>query len=564
MSEKNKDKRHFHRHRKKTNFKVHIGNKSFKAETFDYSLSGIGAEVEDSPPISVGDILHIDIPQSSLRFKGRVVRAEKSKTGLKIGVFRLSPLHGSLKEFKLSDILLGLQRGGKTGILSLKNGSVIKSIFINSGDMVFASSNQDADRLGYVLFKEGRLNPEQYERSLNAVKNTGKRQGTVLVELGYLKPQELPWAVRHHVENIILSVFAFEDAEFAFREGPLPKDEVIPLRLSAANLIYHGIKRIENLSYIRRGCPLHEEILCFSSNPLDLFQDIRLDEEDKRLLSYVDGKTTIKQIIQLMRIEEDKILKSIYALLLTRIIAVKEAGEPSIDISAEEVIEQKDMSAEIVEKIEKLYIIYESLGYYSVLGVKNTATSEEIRKAYYRMAKEYHPDRHFSLPHKEKSKLNTLFAYITTAYSTLTNHASRKEYDTVVSAKPERSVSNQEIAAQKFEQGMIELKREKFSEAARLFSEATYYDGSIAKYHYYYGLSLSRLGKNREAEKAIGRALKIDPYNADYLSEAGNIYLSMGFPLRAKGNFEKALKAMPSNTKAKEGLAKISELEKSG
>ncbi|MBI4823234.1 MAG: DnaJ domain-containing protein [Nitrospirae bacterium] len=564
MSGKNKDKRHFYRYNRKSNFKVHIGGKSFKAETFDYSLSGIGAEVEDSPPIDVGDTLHIDIPNSSLRFQGRVVRAEKSKAGLKIGVFRLSPFCGSLGEFKLSDILLGLQRGGKTGILSLKNGSVIKSIFINSGDMVFASSNQDADRLGHVLLMEGRLSPEQYERLLETVNKTGKRQGRVLVELGYLKPQELPWAVRHHVEHIILSVFAFEDAEFGFREGPLPKDEVIPLRLSAANLIYRGIKKIENPSYIRRECPTHDNIICFSSDPLDLFQDIRLDEEDKKLLSYVDGKTDIKQIIQLMHIGEDKILKSIYALLLTRIITVKEGEEPSIDISAEEVIGQKDMSAEVVEKIERLYQVYNSLGYYGVLRVKDTASSEEIRRAYYRMAKEFHPDRHFSLPHEEKSKLNALFSYITTAYSTLTNPTSRKQYDTALSDKPQRSFSNEETASQKFEQGMIELKRGKFSESARLFSEATYYDNSIAKYHYYYGSALRRLEKHKEAEKAVGRALKIDPFNADYLSEAGLIYLSLGFTLRAKGNFEKALKTMPTNQKAKEGLAKISEIEKAG
>ena len=68
----------------------------------------------------------------------------------------------------------------------------------------------------------------------------------MLVRLGYLKPQELVWAVRRQVEEIILSLFGFEgsSSEVEFKEEPLPSDEVITLKLSAANLIYRGIKRL--------------------------------------------------------------------------------------------------------------------------------------------------------------------------------------------------------------------------------------------------------------------------------------------------------------------------------
>ena len=90
--------------------------------------------------------------------------------------------------------------------------------------MVFSSSNQDNDRLGEILLKEGKINLEQYNQSVAILKKTGKKQGAIFVELGYLKPQELVWAVRRQVEDIILSLFSFEGSNFRFefKEGPLP------------------------------------------------------------------------------------------------------------------------------------------------------------------------------------------------------------------------------------------------------------------------------------------------------------------------------------------------------
>jgi len=68
---------------------------------------------------------------------------------------------------------------------------------------------------------------------------------------------------------------------------------------------------------------------------------------------------------------------------------------------------------------------------------------------------------------------------------------------------------------------------------------------------------LGRLGRYKEAERAIGRALQLEPANAEYLAEAGHIFIALGMPLRARGSFERALRIEPSNERAREGLSKI-------
>ncbi len=56
-------------------------------------------------------------------------------------------------------------------------------------------------------------------------------------------------------------------------------------------------------------------------------------------------------------------------------------------------------------KIEKMHAEIKDLGYYGVLGVKQTVDYKEIEKAYYKVAKEYHPDLYFEMTRDVKKKL---------------------------------------------------------------------------------------------------------------------------------------------------------------
>jgi DnaJ-class molecular chaperone len=64
------------------------------------------------------------------------------------------------------------------------------------------------------------------------------------------------------------------------------------------------------------------------------------------------------------------------------------------------------------------------MNHYKILGVSNTATVAEIRRAYLRIAKETHPDTHPDDP-----KAAATFVAATTAYETLTDPQKRRQYD---------------------------------------------------------------------------------------------------------------------------------------
>ncbi|GIW61349.1 MAG: integrase [Patescibacteria group bacterium] len=76
-----------------------------------------------------------------------------------------------------------------------------------------------------------------------------------------------------------------------------------------------------------------------------------------------------------------------------------------------------------------------NLDYYQILGVPKTATQDEIKKAYRKLALEYHPDRNKSKEAEEK------FKEINKAYEVLSDPQKRQMYDQYGSAAFEQGAA---------------------------------------------------------------------------------------------------------------------------
>ena len=79
------------------------------------------------------------------------------------------------------------------------------------------------------------------------------------------------------------------------------------------------------------------------------------------------------------------------------------------------------------------------MNYYEELGVNENAAIEDIKHAYRRLAKKYHPDKN---PDNERAAKR--FVRIAAAYETLADEQKRKEYDENLNIKRKSQSSKDE------------------------------------------------------------------------------------------------------------------------
>jgi len=476
------------------------------------------------------------------------------------------PLSGNTKENSLPGLLIHLNRKRKTGTLVVKTPLWTKKIYLVKGDAIFSSSTYEEDRLGEMLLKAGKITLEQYDESVEILKKTGKRQGSILVGLGYLTPKELFWGVKYQVKEIIYSVFQPESAGYEFIDGEFPEHEVITLKMSMGNLIYEGVKRIDNWTRIRKEMPGTETVLKLSCDPLSIFQDIELSEQDRKILSVVDGVKTIKEIIDSAWIGSFEAMKTLYVLWSIGVLEEQKtisglekpeiSGLPEETFCLEEMLQPVSKDEDrFIRKVDEMYSKLDGASPYELLEVDDHPDEETLKKNYYRLTKEFHPDRYLgSADVTVKDKLTAIFDAITQAYEHLSN---QNTGDDSIEIEESMEVSPEEGAEEHFKRGIEFFKNANFWAAIDSFRWATRLIPQNARYWSYYSLSMTKLpGMIHEAEDAILEAIKLEPQSAAYHINLGMIYLQSGKIKRAHSEFEKALQLDPSSERAKRGLKK--------
>jgi len=553
------DKRSFPRHRAHLDFDLVISGKPFRARLIDFSLDGLGLLIKDAPNLG-SPIVHVTINDIGIDADGETRWTRTISGGVRAGFHLLGPIKGMLGLHRLSDILLGLKKTEKTGALEIEAGSAVNRIYLKRGDVILPASKQEHYTVCEILLESGKINPDQYNRSLEAAKKTGKRHSTVLVEMGYITAAELAEGVRTEAERIMLDLFNLGQGNFIFRDDSLPHSEVIALKFDIESLVYRGTKEIREVDQMRSGCPPLASVLYFVVDPSRVAKGTLLGEDDKKVLSLIDGKRTVKDIISLSPLGEIETLRTICVLHNLQII--EGAEDSDMDASAGAKGTRKSPEAEIApafaERIERIYREVKSLDCYGVLEVSKNASVSEIKRAYHKMAKEFHPDRYLHIESDSiKEKLHAIFSYISEAYRELTGPTTVPRNSSSPGEEVSRGEYNKNLAITRFKEGMRFYSSGQYEQAATLFGQAVYLNDSDPEYHYCYGMSLFRNKKMKPAEEAFRKAAQLDPYNSKYVTELGYIYLELGFRARAKSAFEKALKYNSSDERAMEGMRRL-------
>ncbi|HEY0372691.1 MAG TPA: DnaJ domain-containing protein [Thermoanaerobaculia bacterium] len=203
------------------------------------------------------------------------------------------------------------------------------------------------------------------------------------------------------------------------------------------------------------------------------------------------------------------------------------------------------------------------VNYYEILGVERSASEQEIRDRFRRLARENHPDRYRG---PDKADAERKFQTLTEAVNVLTNADKRRQHDSeIVTGLDKATIDYTQIAKAYLQKGVKAYKEGNFSVAYEAFDLAAKHNPHDAKAFHYLSMAAAKIpAYTRQAVQAVESALRIEPMNAVFLKDAGLLCKRAGLSAKAERYLEESLKWDASNLEVQSALAELRETKEGG
>lgn len=206
--------------------------------------------------------------------------------------------------------------------------------------------------------------------------------------------------------------------------------------------------------------------------------------------------------------------------------------------------------------------------HFEVLAVPRDATEAQVREAYFRLARRFHPDVHHDTALSDlRDKLEEVFARLGEAYEVLCNPRMRASYErglarregTARGASPDAR-DEAERTAEAIRLGRASLAKERYWEAIRLLEPAILraegplrQEARILLAHAY----AKNPGWVKQGEEMLLAVLREQPENVNAWLELGRIYAGQGLRHRAQSALRRVLELQPGHDEARGLLAEL-------
>ena len=220
----------------------------------------------------------------------------------------------------LPEILVTIHRYKAPGTVECRRGNELKEIFLDRGQIIFATSNQVRDSLGDKLLRDGKITQEQYDESVRRLVSSGKRQGTILTEMNVIAAEDLASTVREQILEIVWSGFAWDAGSVSFTPGRQRQQEFVKLDIPIPQAIIEGVRRVPDPKPLLGRIGTKTTLLTRTDKQLE---DLRLDENEARLLEECNGSNALVDLITRPPLSASNNARVLYGFFALQLIAVK-------------------------------------------------------------------------------------------------------------------------------------------------------------------------------------------------------------------------------------------------
>lgn len=242
------------------------------------------------------------------------------------------PLQGNIRDFSTISLLNLVNLSRRTGMLTIfeavptgekdamKNekmaaGEARAKVAFNKGKLVYASFTTQDDGLVAVLNKAGKLTDNQARILKERAKNTSdKALAMRLIGAKHVTQADIVTCIKQHILDVVYKLMTWTEGPFRFEDNAIPGKEHILVPIELENVIIDGSRILKETEEINKIIDDLDMALRFPENPKEKFKGIHLSVDEWKVVSYVNPKNTIRQIMKVLNMNEAEIKKIIFAL----------------------------------------------------------------------------------------------------------------------------------------------------------------------------------------------------------------------------------------------------------
>ncbi len=429
----------------------------------------------------------------------------------------------------------------KSGLFGIKSGNKRISFLLKDKKIIFLNQTENNFCIGNLLLSEVKNSNFNIDEIIKEQIGKGKPFGKILEERKIIDEKLLIDLLKLQVEKVAQEFAILKNKEYLF--SPFEKD--ISLDFWGFENFLNFLKIFfKNLPEFPSKVPyflLKDTIVKGEEN--FSIEDTSLSPSQFYLLSQTKEPIEVKKLFYILpgeNREKERDLAFLYTASLVKIIKKGERLNP-------------------FQEVLKFAKDKEKMNFYEILGVKDDAKEDDIRKAYFELAKKYHPDKFSSYPEffEHRKVLEDLFATINEAYQILSNLEERKKYDLQLKGEVKKELDLKEKARVLLQEARKAISLKQNQIAVQKLSEIVYLKEADFKVYQLLGKAYLEENKLKEAEHNLRKSLELDEKQYETHQLLGDLYMKAGLKQRAIKEYQRSLELNPANFELKDKLNEL-------
>jgi len=236
--------------------------------------------------------------------------------------------------------------------------------------------------------RESMIDAGQQQEAARMVDATGRKVGAVLVDLGFLRSDELLPAVRRHYESVILSLFSWTEGHWHVEPNVTAGPDRTRLLRHPAALVRDGLERYptERIA-MRLGAARNVFLLDNSTAVADITSQVVVERAEHRVPMLFDGVRSLEEVARVAEVSEPTVLRIAFALSCFGALHPVDA---SVTVRGGARAGLRDLSIDR-ERVQARHELALESDYFTMLGLDRMADAAEVRRAHARLTREIAP-----------------------------------------------------------------------------------------------------------------------------------------------------------------------------